>query len=83
MDCCETREHHGHHDRHSEHHGGWAQREGSGCCCTDDSCHGEGHHGFRRRYRNKAELIEELESYLAELKAEAQGVEERLAELRG
>jgi len=32
--------------------------------------------------RTKAEKIARLEAYLAELKAEAQAVEERLAELR-
>ena len=31
---------------------------------------------------SKAEVIAELESYLAELKAEAEAVEERLKELR-
>jgi hypothetical protein len=48
-----------------------------------------GHHGceckprgFHRRFRGKAEQISELETYLAELKAEAQAVEERLADLR-
>jgi hypothetical protein len=52
-----------------------------------------GHHtceckqrGFHRRFRSKAEQaaaqIAELETYLADLKAEAQAVEERLADLR-
>jgi hypothetical protein len=56
------------------------------CRCRD---RGEGHHacegkrhGFHRRFRSKAERIAELEGYLAELKAEAQAVEERLADLR-
>ena len=38
--------------------------------------------GFRRRYQTKGEQISELEGYLAELKAEVQAVEERLADLR-
>lgn len=53
------------------------EQEGDECCCRRDR-----HHGFRRRYQSKAEVIAELESYLAELKAEAQAVEERLGELR-
>jgi hypothetical protein len=48
-----------------------------GACC----CNGE-HGGFRRRYRSKAEVIAELQSYLTELKAEAQAVEERIKELQ-
>lgn len=56
------------------------------CCCDGGQgggcCDGE-HGGFRRRYRSKAEVIAELESYLTELKAEAQAVEERIKELRG
>lgn len=59
-----------------------------GCCsgkeesCSSSDCGCECG-GFRRRFKNKAEIIAELESYLAELKAEIQGVEERLTELRG
>ena len=46
-----------------------------GCeCCGDDR--------FERRFLTKAEQIEELESYLAELKLELQAVEEHLADLR-
>ena len=45
-----------------------------GCeCCSDDI--------FQRRYLTKAEQIEELEDYLAELKLEVQAVEEHLADL--
>jgi hypothetical protein len=47
-----------------------------GCCCDGE------HGGFRRRYRSKAEVIAELESYLTDLKAEAQAVEERIKDLR-
>jgi hypothetical protein len=50
---------------------------GKGNCCCDG-----GHGGFRRRFKSKAEVIAELESYLTELKAEAQAVEERIKELR-
>jgi hypothetical protein len=53
----------------------------SGCCSSGGCECGKG--GFRRRFKNKAELIAEIESYLSELKAEVQGVEERLQELRG
>jgi len=38
--------------------------------------------GSARRYRSKAEVIAELQSYLTELKAEAQAVEERIKELQ-
>ena len=59
--------------------------ERGGCCCDSGSggccCDGE-HGGFRRRYRSKAEVIAELESYLTDLKAEAQAVEERIKDLR-
>jgi hypothetical protein len=56
-----------------------------GCRCGEHEgcCRDGGHGGFHRRFRSKAEVIAELESYLGELKAEAQAVEERLAELRG
>lgn len=53
----------------------------SGCCSSGGCDCGKG--GFHRRFKNKAEVIAELESYLSELKAEVQGVEERLQELRG
>ncbi len=64
---------------------------GRGCACRrgggDDGGTGhrssEGEHlGFQRRFWSKADEIAELDAYLAELKAEAQAVEERLAELR-
>lgn len=54
-----------------------------GCESSSSSCECERVGGFRRRFKNKAELIAELEAYLAELKAEIQGVEERIKELRG
>lgn len=49
---------------------------GSGCDCGGDGLH------FQRLFQTKAEQIEELESYLAELKLEVQAVEEHLADLR-
>ena len=53
---------------------------GGGCDCGCECC-GGGHH-FQRRFQTKAEQIEELEAYLAELKLEVQAVEEHLADLR-
>jgi len=60
------------------------------CSCGDDcDCHGgcgcgceSDHSHFVRQYYTKAEKIAMLEEYLSELKAEAAGVEEELAELR-
>ena len=52
----------------------------NGCDCGCDCCK-NGHH-FERRYQTKAEQIEALESYLAELRLEVQAVEERLADLK-
>jgi len=46
------------------------------CGCESDRPH------FVRQYYTKAEKIAILEEYLAELQAEAAGVEEELAELR-
>jgi len=45
-----------------------------GGCCTPG-------HGVRRFF-TREEIIAELEQYLAELRAEVKGAEERLAELR-
>jgi hypothetical protein len=47
--------------------------EGS-CCC------GPGH--APRRFRTREEAAGELEEYLKQLRAEAKGVEERIAELK-
>jgi hypothetical protein len=58
-------------------HGACRCDGGQGGCCCDG-----GHGGFRRRYRSKAETVAQLESYLTELKAEAQAVEERIKEIR-
>lgn len=53
----------------------------SSCGCCDCGCN-SGHSHFVRQYYTKAEKITMLEEYLSELKAEAAGVEEELAELR-
>jgi hypothetical protein len=50
------------------------------CDCGCECCGGDGR--FERRFLTKAEQIEELESYLADLKLEVQAVEEHLADLR-
>jgi hypothetical protein len=59
---------------------------GEDCCCGHGGeacdCQGDGPHKFHRRYQTRAEQLTELEGYLAELKAEVQAVEERLADLR-
>jgi hypothetical protein len=59
------------------------------CDCKEDTCGCHEHEGcdccsggFERRFLTKAEQIEELEEYLAELKLEVQAVEEHLADLR-
>jgi len=51
-----------------------------GCTC-DCGCEYCGGDQFQRRYLTKAEQIEELEDYLADLKLEVQAVEEHLADL--
>ena len=45
------------------------------CCCDEEG-------GFERQFYTKAEKIQMLEEYLADLKAEQAGVEEALEELR-
>jgi hypothetical protein len=49
--------------------------------CECECCGGEEDH-FERHFLTKAEQIEELEAYLAELKLEVQAVEEHLVDLR-
>ena len=79
--CCN--EGHGHHHQRHEDCGCGESCEckGGGECGGGCQC-GCGDGGFRRRYQTKGEQISELEGYLAELKAEVQAVEERLADLR-
>ncbi len=80
------------------HHGyGWGgpEHRGHGCCCCCSSCHcgHSGHHGdcscgrgealgFHRRFESREEKTARLEAYLADLRAEAQAVEEELARFR-
>jgi len=46
-----------------------------GCSC--------GHHGHSpRRFPTSEEIIQEMEDYLKQLRAEAKGIEERLAEMK-
>jgi hypothetical protein len=61
------------------------------CNCKDEACECGGNcqcgcecggHHFQRRFQTKAEQVEELEAYLADLKLEVQAVEEHLADLR-
>ena len=77
----EWRGHHGYSGGGGMHH--------SGCCCYDCGCHHSGRmhgHGLgefgQRRFPTREEIIEDLEEYLKQLKAEAKGVEERIAELK-
>ena len=73
-ECCRGDEHQQecgckeHHSGHGEHH----------------CCHGEGMHGmgWHRRFPTREERIAELEEYLKALRAEAQGVEEHICELK-
>ena len=70
------------------HHGYWGSMHHSGHCHC--SCHYGGgmHHGSHfgafghRRFISKEEVIAHLEEYLKQLKAEATGVEEHIAELK-
>jgi hypothetical protein len=51
---------------------GWHHRWG--CCCRP---------GYApRRFPTKEEIIEDLEEYLKQLRAEAKGVEERITDLK-
>ena len=54
--------------------------KGCTCDCGCECCGGGDH--FHRRFQTKAEQVEELEAYLADLKLEVQAVEEHLADLR-
>ena len=59
---------------HGEHH----EQHGRECHC---GCGGEGH-GFHRRFATREERIAGLQEYLEDLRAEAQAVEEHIAELK-
>jgi len=76
----------GRHHRHGGEccggHGGHRRHDGR--CCRG----GEGRGGgpgapFRRHFPTREEQIAWLEEYLKELQAEAKGVEERIADLKG
>jgi hypothetical protein len=45
-------------------------------------CHHHGAMGFHRRFVSREEVVSRLEEYLKQLQAEANGVEERIAELK-
>jgi len=93
-DCgCERGRHHGRHDRGGEHHDpqdcecreeqpaaecgcgrGHQRHDPPHTCC----CGGQ----FQRRFQTRAEQVAVLEAYLHDVQAEAQAVEERIAELK-
>ena len=90
--CEHEEQHHGgysHHGHGMRHHYG---SEGHGeCGCGEGEGHhwrehagdcGCGGHGFHRRFVSRGERIASLEEYLKDLQAEAQAVQERIAELR-
>ncbi|MFC2030586.1 hypothetical protein ACFLWA_07660 [Chloroflexota bacterium] len=69
------------HKRHKHHrrprcHGGEAWQRGYG---TEQSSPGS---SFRRRFATRDERIAHLETYLGELRTEAEAVEEHIAELK-
>ncbi len=61
---------------------GACECEGGCSCGCDCDCDCGSHGHFQRRFQTKAEQVEMLESYLAELKLEVQAVEEHLADLK-
>ena len=63
------------HGGHHGHHG-----YGGGCCCGPVAW-GTGF-PFERRFPTREERIAWLEEYLKDLQAEAQAVEERIAEMK-
>lgn len=67
----------GHHTHYHHRHGPCGCQHSDLCCCPEK--YGP---GFHRRFRSRAERIAELEEYLRELEAEAQGVREALEALR-
>jgi len=72
------------HGEWSGHHGypvGIRLHHSSGCNCGCGGHHGSGWSG-QRRFISKEEIITRLEEHLKQLRAEAVGVEERIAELK-
>ncbi len=54
----------------------------SECSCGCDCLQGDWNRSFRRRFVSQTEIIARLEEYLKELRFEAEGVQERIAELK-
>ena len=79
----------GQHGHGEQHEMGHAHEEGSGHhnsgCDCGCNCGCGGHHGggfISRRFISKEEIITRLEEYLKQLRSEAVGVEERIAEIK-
>ena len=70
---------------HCGRHHGWGNT--SQCCCggghSERGCCREHPVRFHRQFRSKEDEMADLEQYLKDLEAEANGVRERLAELKG
>lgn len=56
--------------------------QASRCGCTHHGGPREGGHAFWRRFATREERLAWLQQYLKDLRAEAQAVEERIAEMR-
>ena len=87
---CGCGEHHAEHHEEGCAYGGRGEQafrphhhgEGCGCAC---GCHADpwsAEHTFWRHFSTREERIAGLEQYLKELRAEAQAVEEHIAEMR-
>ena len=79
-DCGCGEHHHGHHD--GGYRGRHRRSEPYGPCCCGDYGEGPRSRTFWRRFSTKEERIAWLEAYLADLRAEAQAVEEHIAEMK-
>jgi hypothetical protein len=64
------------HHRRPHRYGGEARRRG---CGAEERAPGS---SFRRRFATRDERIARLETYIGELRAETEAVEERIAELQ-
>ncbi len=74
-DCHSHRSGHGHHDCHGHHGHAKHHRCATARCCKSG-------HSFKRRFFTREERIAWLEEYLEELQAEAEAVEERIANMK-
>ncbi|HAQ61750.1 TPA: hypothetical protein DCR49_07115 [Candidatus Delongbacteria bacterium] len=83
--------HHGHHHHHEEQckcgeHEIKCECEEIDCGCEEreieTNCGCGGHHGFKRKFISKEEIIAELEAYKALLLKEVKGVEEEIEEYK-